>query len=154
MKIEKVLLYYQNFPIRLLTDAYELGLKIYENETGVKLTDQLMKDGQKEPIIINVNQYSNGIRFDPGKDKTVVKGCPYQSYIKVEPGATRLASMRRLKWEHCKAIILTYDFMFPYLGKMGFLHHQNIPLTRKELNNYFSSLASPSYQWTERFLHN
>jgi hypothetical protein len=153
MKIEKVILYHKKFPIRLLSDAYELGLKVYESEKGFKLSDQLDKDGQKEPIIINVNSYSNGIRFDPGRDNTVVKKSPYPSYIKVEPGNTRLSAMRKLKWKHCKAITLTYDFMIPYLGKMGFLYQENISITRNDLRDYFSSLESPSFQWTEQFLN-
>jgi len=142
MKIEKLLLYYDAFPVDLLTDTRpEFELKNYENRTGEKLSEQLKRDGQKEPIIINANRFDAKTQRSP-------------SYIVVDPGGCRLSAMRQLNWKHCKAIVLTYNFMLPYLEKINFLPHQNIPLTRKELNNYFSSLASPSYQWTERFLHN
>ena len=139
MKIEKVLLYYQNFPIRLLTDAHDAELKIYENRTGEKLSEQLKRDGQKEPIIINANRFDAKVRVP--------------SYIYVQPGGCRIHAMRGLKWKHCKAMILTYDFMLPYLEKINFLHQKNVPVTRKDLGDYFSNLESPSFQWTERFLN-
>ena len=41
MKIEKFLLYYDAFPVDLLTDTRpEFELKNYEKRTGEKLTDQ------------------------------------------------------------------------------------------------------------------
>jgi len=140
MKIEKVLLYYQNFPIRLLTDVHDAELKIYEKRAGEKLSEQLKRDGQKEPIIINANRFDAKTQRSP-------------SYIVVEPGGCRLSAMRQLNWKHCKAIVLTYNFMLSYLKKINFLHQKNVPVTRKELNNYFTSLESPSFQWTERFLN-
>jgi len=140
MKIEKVLLYYQNFPIRLLTDAHDAELKIYENRTGEKLSEQLKRDGQKEPIIINANRFDAKTQRSP-------------SYIVVEPGGCRLSAMRQLNWKHCKAIVLTYNFMLSYLEKINFLHQKNVPVTRKDLGDYFSSIESPSFQWTDRFLN-
>ena len=139
MKIEKVLLYYQNFPIRLLTDVHDAELKIDEKRAGEKLSEQLKRDGQKEPIIINANRFDAKTQRSP-------------SYIVVEPGGCRLSAMRQLNWKHCKAIVLTYNFMLSYSKKINFLHQKNVPVTRKELNNYFTSLESPSFEWTERFL--
>ena len=141
MKIEKLLLYYNSFPVDLLTDTRpEFELKNYEKRTGEKLTNQLDRDGQKEPIIINANRFDAKVRRVP-------------SYIVVEPGGCRLSAMRQLNWKHCKAIVLTYNFMLSYLEKINFLHQKNVPVTRKDLGDYFSSLESPSFQWTDRFLN-
>ena len=140
MKIEKVFFYYENFPVDLLTDTRpDWEINNYEKQNGEKLADQLLRDGQKEPIIINVNRFDAKVRVP--------------SYIYVQPGGCRIHAMRGLKWKHCKAMILTYDFMLPYLKKIGFLHHNLIPVTRNNLGDYFSNLESPSYQWAKRFLN-
>ena len=144
MKINKVVLYYDNFPIKLLTDTrpkYEL--EAYENREGIGLDKSLEEDGQLEPIIININEYSNGIRLDPGRG----------SYVAVEPGGARLTSMRKIGWDFCRAILLTFNFMIAYLEKKGFLKPKNINVKEQNLGNYFTSKDSPRFVWSKSFLN-
>jgi len=136
MKIEKLLLYYDAFPVHLLTDTRpESDLKTYDTYFGEPLTESLSNDGQREPVIINVWQNEQN------------------SHIRVEPGGERLYAMRELKWQFCRAVLITYNFMIPYLKKVNFLNYNHQIKTLKQARVYFFNVSDHSYVWVKNFMN-
>ncbi len=140
MEIWKLLLYFENFPVDLLLDTRtESDLTSYHQQFGEKLIDSLLREGQREPIIINACLQETYTTKSP--------------FIKTEPGGRRLYAFRELGWTHCKAFLLTYNFMIPILKKNKLLDAQYESKTKDEAKELFVDHSDHSYVRLENFMN-
>jgi len=140
MEIWKLLLYFEKFPVDLLLDTRtESDLTSYEQQFGEKLIDSLTREGQREPIIINACL----------QETYTTKS----SYIKTEPGGRRLYAFRELGWTHCKAVMLTYNFILPLLKKNKILDAPYQIKTRDEAKELFVDHTDHPYVRLGNFMN-
>ena len=144
MEIWKLLLYFEKFPVALLTDTRpeDFIKNAYVQEFGEKLIDSLIREGQREPIIINGDEYK--------RPETQNNTHPL---IKTSPGGRRLYAFRELGWTHCKAVLLTYNFMIPILKKNKLLDAQYESKTKDEAKELFVDHSDHSYVRLENFMN-
>ena len=140
MKILKLLLYFEKFPVALLTDTRsEEELSSYKKQFGEELIDSLIREGQRAPIIINATMQQTFKTESP--------------YIRTSPGGRRLYAFRELGWTHCKAFLLTYNFMIPILKKNKLLDVQYESKTRDEAKELFVDHTDHPYVRLENFMN-